>query len=217
MKIIVYLYKALRKFSSILLRGIYTPIAKLFFMLNGVSYDDGLRVMGVLKVLVTRRGNVRIGKNLRVNSGDNYNVIGRQQKCIFWVEGVLTIKDNVGISTSAIICNHQITIGNNVVIGGNTVIYDTDFHSLDAGQRNDPEQDRVNTRWASVTIGDNVFIGAHTTILKGVTIGDNSVVGACSVVTKNIPANELWAGNPAVCIRKSLPTDSAFVHQEVGT
>ena len=110
----------------------------------------------------------------------------------------------MGISASAIICNHQITIGNNVVIGGNTVIYDTDFHSLDAEQRRDFEQDRVNARFSPVKIGDNVFIGAHSTILKGVTIGDSSVVGACSVVAKNIPGNEIWAGNPAVFIRKAI-------------
>ena len=51
-------------------------------------------------------------------------------------------------------------------------------------------------------IEDNVFIGAHSTILKGVTIGQNSIIGACSVVTKNIPPNEIWAGNPAKFIKK---------------
>ena len=214
MKIIIYLFKALRKFKEILMREIYTPIAKLFFMLNGIGYGEDLRVMGLMKVLVTRRGSVRIGKGLRVNSGDNFNVIGRQQKCIFWVEGSLTIKDNVGISASAIICNHQITIGNNVVIGGNTVIYDTDFHSLDASHRNDHKQDRVNTQWAPVEISDNVFIGAHSTILKGVMIGENSVIGACSVVTKNIPSNEIWAGNPAVFIRHNIVQDIACAPQE---
>lgn len=204
MKLLVYIFKALRKLKGILLDGVYTPIAKIFFVLNGVSYGKDLHVKGLMKILVTRRGVVRIGKRLRVNSGDNYNVIGRQQRCIFWVEGDLTIKDNVGISSSAIICNHQVTIGNNVVIGGNTVIYDTDFHSLNANLRNDPEQDRGNARWAPVVIGDNVFIGAHSTILKGVIIGDNSIIGACSVVSKNIPANEIWAGNPAVFIKSSV-------------
>lgn len=203
MKAIVCAFKAVRKLKNILLSGVYTPLAKIIFILNGVNYGLGLRVYGLMKVFVTRRGCVKIGDGFRVNSGKNFNVIGRQQKCILWVEGDLLIKDNVGISASAIICNHQITIGNNVVIGGNTVIYDTDFHSLDAGQRNNPGQDRINARWAPVTIGDNVFIGAHSTILKGVTIGDNSVVGACSVVARSIPANEIWAGNPAVFIKKS--------------
>ena len=50
---------------------------------------------------------------------------------------------------------------------------------------------------APITIGDNVFIGMNSIILKGVTIGDNVIIGAGSVVTKSIPSNEVWAGNPA--------------------
>lgn len=48
-----------------------------------------------------------------------------------------------------------------------------------------------------VCIGDNVFVGMNSTILKGVTVGDNVVIGAGSVVTKNIPMNCVVAGNPA--------------------
>ena len=193
---------ALRKAKSIVLRELYTPIAKIIFHLNGVKVGDGLHVNGIIQVLVTRRGRVTIGDGLRLNSGQKFNVIGRQQKCIFWVEGSLTIKNNAGLSSTAIICNHQITIGNNVIIGGNTVIYDTNFHSLDPKLRCDSTKDRPSAKWGAVIIEDNVFIGAHTTILKGVTIGENSVIGACSVVSKNIPANEIWAGNPAQFIRK---------------
>lgn len=45
-------------------------------------------------------------------------------------------------------------------------------------------------------IGNNVFIGMHTTILKGVHIGNNVIVGANSLVNKNIPDNCVVAGNP---------------------
>ena len=202
MKNFVLIFKAFRKFKDILLKYFYTPIAKLIFFLNGVEFGKELHVNGLIKVLVTRRGLMTVGQGLSLNSGDNFNVIGRQQKCIFWVEGTLKIKDNVGISASAIICNHQIVIGNNVTIGGNTVIYDTDFHALDPLIRKSPNLDRANAKWAPVLIDDNVFIGAHSTILKGVRIGKNSVIGACSVLTKNVPANEIWAGNPAVFIKK---------------
>ncbi|WP_282591784.1 acyltransferase [Gaoshiqia sediminis] len=105
------------------------------------------------------------------------------------------------MSSTALIAHHQITIGNNVKIGGGTCIYDTDFHAINPNTRALQETDREKKINLPVLIEDNVFIGAHTTILKGVTIGKNSVVGACSVVTKSIPANEIWAGNPARFIK----------------
>jgi acetyltransferase-like isoleucine patch superfamily enzyme len=48
-----------------------------------------------------------------------------------------------------------------------------------------------------VVIGNNCFIGMHTTILKGVHIGDNCVIGANSLVNKDIPSGWVAAGNPA--------------------
>lgn len=48
-----------------------------------------------------------------------------------------------------------------------------------------------------VKIGNNVFIGMKSTILKGVTIGDNVIIGANSLVNKNLPSNGVYAGNPA--------------------
>ncbi|RSX50201.1 transferase [Bifidobacterium callimiconis] len=47
-----------------------------------------------------------------------------------------------------------------------------------------------------VTIGNNVFIGMHSTILKGVTIGNNVIIGANSLVNADIPDNCVAAGNP---------------------
>jgi acetyltransferase-like isoleucine patch superfamily enzyme len=202
--VISILYKAIRKISDLLLSRIYTPITRTYFFLNNIECGANLKVRGFMKILVTRRGSVVIGDDFRVNSGGNYNIIGRQQKSTLWVEGNLTIGNSVGISSSAIICNHNITIGNNVVIGGNTVIYDTDFHSLDSNVRSNPELDRKFAKFSSVVINDDVFIGAHSTILKGVVIGEGSVIGACSVVSKDIPAREIWAGNPACFIRKVL-------------
>ncbi len=53
-----------------------------------------------------------------------------------------------------------------------------------------------------VTIHNNVWIGASSIILPGITIGENSVIGAGSVVTKDIEAGFMYAGNPAVKIKK---------------
>jgi acetyltransferase-like isoleucine patch superfamily enzyme len=202
MNLLVTGFKAARKLKSMLAAPVYTTVGKINFYLNGAKYGKGMYIKGLLKLHVTRRGSVLIGTNLRLNSGNNFNIIGRQQKCIFWVEGTLQIGNNVGMSSAAIICKEKIVIGDSVVIGGNTVIYDSDFHALDKELRNNKETDARNARNAPVEIGNNVFIGAHTTILKGVTIGDNAIIGACSVVTRNIPGNEIWAGNPAVFVKK---------------
>lgn len=51
-----------------------------------------------------------------------------------------------------------------------------------------------------VVIGNNCFIGMHTTILKGVHIGDNCIIGANSLVNKDIPDGYVAAGNPAKLI-----------------
>ena len=204
MSLIGVVFKAVRKIKESLLKPCYNIYGKLLFILNGIKLPMNMNVRGALKLYITRRGIVNIGKNLTLNSGESHNVIGRQQKTTFWVEGKLTIGNNVGMSATAIICNHEVKIGNGVIIGGNTVIYDTDFHSLDSVIRANKLEDKRNAKWGKVTLKDNVFIGAHCTILKGVTIGENSIIGACSLITKDVPDNEVWAGNPAKSIKANL-------------
>ncbi len=53
------------------------------------------------------------------------------------------------------------------------------------------------TKIGLVNIGDDVFIGANSTVLPGVTIGSNSIIGANSLVSKDVPAGCVYAGNPA--------------------
>ena len=80
---------------------------------------------------------------------------------------------------SMIVCRKEITIGKGVTIGPNVVIYDHDHDMVTKG----------NLVCAPVSIGDNTWIGAGCTILKGVTIGKNSVVAAGTILTKNVPDN----------------------------
>lgn len=58
----------------------------------------------------------------------------------------------------------------------------------------------VPTGGGAITIGNNVFIGEGTTILRNVKIGDNVIIGAASIVTKDIPSDCVAAGNPATVI-----------------
>ena len=62
--------------------------------------------------------------------------------------------------------------------------------------------DRSNAKRMGIVIEEDVLIGTRCIILKGVKIGKRSIVGSGSVVTMSIPSDEIWAGNPAVFIKK---------------
>ena len=146
-------------------------------------------------------GKIVLGEGVTINSSASSNPIGGDCRTIFSIVpgAVLTIGNRVGISNSAIVCHNSITLGDDVVIGGNVKIYDTDFHRLSEGCRE--LDDRKAARKGAVVIRDRAVIGAHSIVLKGVTIGEGAVIGAGSVVTKDVPAGEVWAGNPAVKIK----------------
>ena len=139
-----------------------------------------------------------------MNNGVKGNPIGCYERCTLFVDrgATLTIGDNVGMSQAALVAMADITIGNDVKIGGGVQVFTSDFHSLDSNIRASAE-DMKHRKNAPVRIGNGAFIGARSIILKGVEIGENSIIGAGSVVTKSVPANEIWAGNPARFIRKA--------------
>ncbi len=195
------IYKTLRKVGGILTGGGNDLHTRWLLKGNGVKYST-LHTNGVPYVMVARGGEMTIGRGFAMNNGIKGNPIGCYERCTFFVDrgARLTIGDNVGMSQAAVICHCGITIGNDVKLGGGVCIFDTDFHSLDPEVRRSAD-DLKHRAEKPVTIGNNVFIGAKSIVLKGVTIGDNSIVGAGSVVTKSIPAGQIWAGNPARFIR----------------
>lgn len=175
-------------------------INKFIFKRKNVSFENFPHISGI--IIITGQGKLLLGDKVKFNSSQRSNPIGGDSKMIIDLgkTGVLTIGNNTGISNTAIIAHEKIDIGDNVKIGGSVKIYDTDFHALNPNLRLNSDTDIAITK--PIKIGDNVFIGAHTIILKGVTIGDNSIIGAGSVVTKSIPNNEIWAGNPAKFIKQ---------------
>lgn len=200
--IVQILYKLVKRFYNGILMPFDYVLTFFIFYANGVRFSS-IVTRGCPRVAVAMGGQFFIGKGFRINNRVSANPIGRFNRCSFAVgaKGKLQIGERVGMSSVAIVCQQAITIGNYVNIGGNVVIYDTDFHSTNPKDRLSVDLDRKNTNIKPVIIGNNVFIGAHTTILKGVTIGNNSIVGACSVVTRSIPENQIWAGNPAKFIK----------------
>jgi acetyltransferase-like isoleucine patch superfamily enzyme len=119
-------------------------------------------------------------------------------------KGSITIGDFVMISPGVRISAAQsITIGDAVMMANGAYVTDSDWHGIYDRVRRDDLR-------SPVVIGDNVWLGDNSTVLKGVTIGENSVVAARAVVTRDVPANVVVAGNPARVV-KQLDTDKGFV------
>lgn len=108
----------------------------------------------------------------------------------FYSNHNLVINDGAGV-----------TFGDNVFIAPNCC-FTTAEHAID------PEMRKEGVEIAKpITVGNNVWIGAGSTILAGVTIGDNTVVGAGSVVTKSLPANVVAVGVPCRVLREITEAD----------
>ena len=90
----------------------------------------------------------------------------------------------------------SIVVGDHCLIAALVRIHDNDGHPLDAEKRKNNEAITAED-CAAVVIGNNVWVGASATILKGVTIGDNAVVATGAIVTSDVAANTVVAGNPA--------------------
>ncbi len=88
----------------------------------------------------------------------------------------------------------QVTIGDNCLITHGCYILSHDGAAHVINKNDDGT--------GFVKIGDNVFIGVNSVVMRNVTIGNHSIIGAGSVVNKDIPEGVVAAGNPIKIIKK---------------
>lgn len=101
--------------------------------------------------------------------------------------GTLDIGKNVFMNRNCmIVCCEYVKIGDGTAFGANVSIYDHDHKIVREGNQNWSDSSK-----SSVIIGNNVWIGANTIILKGTSIGDNSVIAAGSVIKGSIPSHTI--------------------------
>jgi acetyltransferase-like isoleucine patch superfamily enzyme len=107
--------------------------------------------------------------------------------------GVLTLGDDFYITAeSAILCRKAVTFGKRVLISWGVQIMDSDWHAVTdlVGVILNPD--------AEVIIGDHVWLGSHSLVLKGAKVADDCIVAAGSVVTRAFGTpNVVLGGVPA--------------------
>ena len=139
---------------------------------------------------------IEAGSTLVSNSKGNVAGVNHPVILATMAEGALIHIKKSGLSGSSICAVRSVVIGEDSGLGVNACVYDTDFHPVNAKARSG-QRDITEAEAKPVFIGECVWIGANSLILKGVNIGNSAVIAAGSVVTKDVPAGTIYGGNPA--------------------
>lgn len=139
------------------------------------------------EIVLRKNSTIKVMDNFRIYSPTRI-VVNENARLIL---GSGFINNYVNIN-----CVEKIEIGYNVAISENVVIRDSDNHKIIS--------EVANNITKPIKIGNNVWIGMNSIILKGVTIGDGAVIAAGSVVTKDVPSYTLVGGVPAKIIKENI-------------
>jgi acetyltransferase-like isoleucine patch superfamily enzyme len=106
----------------------------------------------------------------------------------------LIIKDGTFIGRGTVISAHQwVSIGANVLVAEYVSIHDNNHGTCD---QNLPIRCQ-GFETESLEVGEDCWIGAKATLVKGAGLGRRCVLGAGAVLTQKLPDNTVAAGVPA--------------------
>ena len=104
-----------------------------------------------------------------------------------------------------------VSIGDNVMMGIDILMFTNEHRHDDITV---PMGRQGRTEVEPIVIGDDVWIGSRSLIMKGVTIGRGAIIAAGSVVTKDVPPYEIWGGNPARFLKSRLDGSAGLQGQD---
>lgn len=146
------------------------------------------------------------------NIGENTNI---WQFCVIFANA--QIGSNCNICANVLIENDvkigdKVTIKSGVQLWDGVILEDGVFIGPNVTFTNDkfPRSKIYPKQFKKTLVKKGASIGANATIIAGVVIGENAMIGAGSVVTHDIPANEVWLGNPAKFVRKTLSNENYY-------
>jgi acetyltransferase-like isoleucine patch superfamily enzyme len=116
------------------------------------------------------------------------------------IRGTLILGNGFHITAeSAIVAFNRIEFGDNCLLSWDTLIMDTDFHTIK------DKMDTIVNPSEPIVIGDKVWIGCRCLILKGAIIPNNCVIGANALVSKRLEKeNAIYGGQPARIVKEDI-------------
>ena len=167
---------------------------------EGVEVGEGTIVDAGTYVQVSKGASLSVGANCTLRSSQRGYHAGMPFPTGILVDycgASVCLGDNTRVNGAYLHAQKRIVIGKNCVIAAGVNIIDTNGHELLSANRTVGRDAAVE-----IVLGDNVWVGLNSIILKGTHIGDNSVVTAGSVVKGDFPRNSLISGNLAGKIRE---------------
>ena len=114
-------------------------------------------------------------------------------------DSIINIQSSFIGRNCIIVAKVAIEINKNCEIAEMDVIRDQD-HKHDLTERKIAGQ---GFNSSPIKIGENIWIGSKSTILKGVEIGSNSIIGAHTLVNKSVPTSSISVGIPVKIIKEN--------------
>lgn len=152
------------------------------FGIKGLGTRDIMytRTMWTIKGTLIIKGKASIGRGSKISIGEN---------------ATLTLGYNFRITgNSEIVCERNISFGNNCLLSWDILIMDSDFHNLK------DKEGKITNKPKPILIGNHVWIGCRATLLKGINIGDENIISAGAIVTKSIKETHCIIG----CANRSI-------------
>jgi len=160
---------------------------------NFIEIKEGAVLSNVLIVIKGNGHKLIVEENCQIKGGA---ICFEDNNCVINVGKKTTIESAEIAVTEP---NKKIIIGEDCMFSYSIELRTGDSHSIIdniSGKRINEAQD--------IIIGNHVWIGAHSIILKGVSIGNNSIIGTGSVVTKSIGDNSIAVGVPAKIVKNDI-------------
>ena len=112
------------------------------------------------------------------------------------IDGLLDLGENFDVNNGFnCICKDSISFGDNCLLGWDVTVLDSDGHSMYV-------DGKLSLEKIPVKIGNNVWIGAKTAVLKGTQISDNSIIGLGTLVSGKYENNSIIIGYKGKMIKK---------------
>lgn len=151
---------------------------------NNLIFRDNIKIMGDIEILLRGNGKIIIGNGVKLDS--NIRLLSAN-------DATLEIKANTNIGKSTVInSGADITIGENVLVSGNCYIQSSS-HSFNKNNLIKSQKHEHNP----ILIGNDVWIGANSSVLKGVKVSNGTILGANSLLNSDTEEYGIYVGNPA--------------------